>query len=102
MRFLVVTKARQAPPMEAAVMMVEAMKGWIKQYTGNKKMEQIWSFAGGVGGGGIMNVATAEELDAIMGEFPFALYSDIEVYALADVNKTLDNFSNVFKKMAPK
>jgi muconolactone delta-isomerase len=86
--------------MEMAGAMIEGMKAWSRKYTASKKMEQIWTFAG-IGGGGIVNVASAEELDAIMGEYPFAQFSAIEIYPLADLEKGLDNFSNALKRMAP-
>lgn len=101
MRFLIVTKSRQAIPMEAAVMLVEGMREWARKYTANKKMEQVWGFAGLPGGGGILNVTSIEELDAVMAEFPFTHFSDIQIYALTDLDKALTNGLNAFKKMMP-
>ncbi len=101
MRFLVISKSRQALPMEAAAMLVEAMKGWANQNTANKKFEQLWGFAGIPGGGGIANVNSAEELDAIMAEFPFGQFSKTEIYALTDLEKSLANAANTLKKMMP-
>ena len=58
MRFLVVSKSVHPLPMEATGMLLEAMRGWVRQNTANKKMEQSFGFAGLPGGGGILNVNT--------------------------------------------
>ena len=86
--------------MEAAVPMIEAMRAWAKQGLASKKMEQIWSFTGIPGSGAIINVASLEELDALMAEFPFSLFSDIQIYPLTDLDKTLANAVGIFKRMA--
>jgi muconolactone delta-isomerase len=101
MRFLVVCKSRQALPMEGAGMLMEAMKGWTKQNLANKKFEQLWSFAGLPGGGGIANVSSLEELDSVMTEFPLGQFSSIEIYPLTDLEKSISNASNVLQKMMP-
>jgi triacylglycerol esterase/lipase EstA (alpha/beta hydrolase family) len=101
MRFLVVSMSRQALPMEASGMMIEAMKGWVKQNQANKKAEQFFGFAGMPGGGGILNVASFEELDAIMTEFPLGQFSDTQIYPLTDLEKSLENAANVIKKIMP-
>ena len=90
MRFLVVTKSRGAPPPEMAMPMMHMMKQWVTEHLGSGKMEQVWSFAGMVGGGGILEVESHEELDSIMGGFPFAQFSDVDVYPLADLHSNLD------------
>ncbi len=99
MRFLVVSKSRQALPMEAAAMLVEAMKGWARQNTANKTFEQVWGFAGIPSGGVIVNVNSVEELDVIMAEFPFGQFSETEIYALTDLDESLANAANALKKM---
>jgi muconolactone delta-isomerase len=101
MKFLVVTKSRQALPLEAAGMMIDGLRGWAKKYASNGKFEQMWGLAGLPGGGGIANVASIEELDAIMNEFPLAQYSETEIYALTDQDKSLENAANAFKRIAP-
>ncbi len=52
-------------------------------------------------GGGIVNVNSVEEFDALMAEFPVAQFSDTQVYALTDLDKALVNAENAFKKMMP-
>jgi muconolactone delta-isomerase len=101
MRFLVVTRSRQALPMEAAGMMIEGLQGWAKKYVSSGKFEQLWGFAGLPGGGGIANVGSIDELDSVMSEFPLAQFSEIEIYALTDLDKSIENAKNAFKRMMP-
>ena len=65
------------------------MSAWEDENTARGKLQFAWSLAGQVGGGGILNVDSAEELDAIMVGFPFGPFSEIEVYALADLEASL-------------
>ena len=69
--------------------LVDAMSAWAAQNTANGKLETAWSFAGRVGGGGTLNVDSAEELDAIMIGYPFGAFSETAVYALADLESAL-------------
>lgn len=89
MKFLIVTKSREAPPMEMALPMLQMMQGWVAEHRGSGKLLDTWSFAGTVGGGGILEVDSHEELDAIMTGFPFGQTSDVTVYALADLDAAL-------------
>lgn len=101
MRFLVVSNQKYPMPPEMVNAVFAGMKAFEKQYIGNKKMEQIWSFAGSRGGGGIVNVNSLEELDAIVAEYPFGPFSDTTIYPLTDLDRSLDNALNAFKKMMP-
>ncbi len=101
MRFLVVTKANQPLPPEMAMGLTEAMEGWSRKHTTSGKIQQIWGFAGIQGGGGIANVNSLEELDAIMAEFPFGPFSDIEIYGLVDLETSLKNTKQAIQGMAP-
>ncbi len=101
MRFLVVTKSKVPFPPEMALGLLDAMEEWVRKYTTNGKLEQVWGFAGIQGGGGIVNVNSLEELDAIMNEFPFAPFSDTEIYGLADLQTGLQNMKQVIQAMAP-
>ncbi len=101
MRFLVVTKSKAPFPPEMALGLLDAMEGWVRNYTASGKLEQTWGFAGLQGGGGIANVNSLEELDALMTEFPFAPFSDTEIYGLADLQTGLQNMKQVIQAMAP-
>ncbi len=90
MRFLVVTKGRDPLPPEMAIPMLQMFQGWLAEHRGSGKLEEAWSFAGQVGGGGIANVDSLEELDAMMATWPFSQTSDIEVYPLADIDSVLE------------
>ena len=91
MRFLVVTTSRESMPPDMALPMMKMMQAWVAEHRSSGKTEQVWSFAGMTGGGGIFNVDSHEELDAIMGGFPFAQHSHISVYALADLDAALSD-----------
>lgn len=91
MRFLVVTKSRESMPPDMALPMMKMMQAWVAEHTASGKMQEVWSFAGTTGGGGIMEVDSHEEFDAMMGGFPFGQHSTIEVYALADLNAALSD-----------
>ena len=100
MRFLVTTINRSPMPPEAAAMLVPAMKDWVARNTASGAFEQVWSFAGLQGGGGIANVDSLEQLDSLMAEFPFGPFSEIHVYGLADLNQAMDNFDRVLERAA--
>jgi muconolactone delta-isomerase len=85
-------------PPETALGLLEAMKGWVDQYGG--RMDVLWGFAGMPGGCGIVNVDTADELDEIMTAFPFAPFSETNIYALTDLKKSLARASETFNAMA--
>ncbi len=42
-----------------------------------------------IGGGGVLDVESHEELDAIMSRFPFAPFSTIEIIPLSDIDESL-------------
>lgn len=70
MRFLVTSIPKFPIPPELTPVLMSAMGEWVKRYTASKKIEQTWGFVSG-GGGGILNVASHEELSAILMEMPF-------------------------------
>ncbi len=100
MRFLVTTINRSPMPPEAVPMLVQAMKDWAARHTASGAFEQIWSFAGLQGGGGIANVDSLEQLDSVMAEFPFGPFSEIHVYGLADLNQAMDNLERLLQMRA--
>lgn len=101
MRFLVVTKSNSPIPPEMALPIFEATSVWAQQHTASGKMEQIWSFAGLPGGGGILNVDSPEELDEIMTAFPLSPFSTTEIYSLVDVEPSLQRVRNAIQAMMP-
>ena len=101
MRFLVVTKQSSPPPPEMVLGLFEALSGWAKEQQAKGKMEQVWSFAGLQGGGGILNVNSLEELDAVMAGFPFGPFSHIETYPLVDLEPSLEAVRQAIRAMMP-
>jgi muconolactone delta-isomerase len=101
MRFLVVTKATSPIPPDMALPLFEALSGWAKENTAAGKIEQTWSFAGTPGGGGIINVPTLEELDALMTTFPLQPFSMIEVYPLVEIEASLERVRGAIRAMMP-
>ena len=102
MRFLVVAKQKNPPPPDMALGLFDAFAAWVKKYSDNKKAEQIWGFAGHPAGGGILNVESFDELDAIMSEWPLNPFSETEVYPLIDIQTTIDHTKQAILAMMPK
>jgi muconolactone delta-isomerase len=71
--------------------MIGAMEGWVAQLRASGKAKAVWAFAGTGGGGGVLEVESHEELDAIMARFPFAPFSTIEILALSSLDESLAN-----------
>jgi muconolactone delta-isomerase len=81
--------------------LIDAMAEWVRKQTASGKIEQVWGFAGLQAGTGIANVNSLEELDALMIEFPFAPFSDIEIYGLVDIGKSLQTMKQAVQAMTP-
>ena len=91
MRFLVTAMPRHPVPPEIGLGLVQAMKSFSERY--RAKTELDWAFAGLAGGGAILNVDSHEELDKIMGEFPFGPFSDMSVLAITDLSTSMENLT---------
>ena len=91
MQFLVITRQSTPPPPEMLMPMIGAMEAWVAQNRGSGKAKAMWAFAGTPGGGGVIEVESHEELDAIMSRFPFGPYSTVEIIALSDLDESLAN-----------
>lgn len=103
MRFLLVSKSRQPFSPEMAEGLVDAMEAWVKKYTQGGKFEKIWTFAEGNGGGALVNVDSHEELNEIMSQYPFALFTDNEVHSIVDLPEVgLSNLRKAIQAMSPK
>lgn len=97
MRFLALSKTREAMPPEVAPMLVEAMRTWLDEHRGSGALVDVWSFAGLPGGGGILEVDSTEQLDAVMSAFPFGPFSDMEIYPLSDIDASLTNLATAIE-----
>lgn len=100
MRFLVTTKPKFQMPPEVAPGLMAALSAWVKEYTDNGKIEASWANAGSEGGGGILNVSSLEELDAIMVELPIRPFSEIEVVPITELHASLERAQKMFQAMA--
>lgn len=100
MKFLIVSKPKHMVPPEFTLPLIDAFIAFLDKYGAAGKLESAWSFAGTQGGGGIANVDSVEELDAIMAEYPFGPFSEIEVYPLADLKASLQQSKQVAQMMA--
>ncbi len=101
MRFLIAGKNKYQMPPEMAPAIVDATIAWAKKYTGNGKIEQLWGLAGMSAGGGIANVDSADELDAIMTEFPLGPFTDIEVHPMVDLAGSMEKLKQAMQAAAP-
>ncbi len=98
MRFLVAGKNKYPMPPEIGPGVVDATIAWAKKYIANGKLEQLWGLAGMSAGGGIANVNSADELDAIMTEFPLGPFTELKIHALVDLVGSLEKLKQA---MAP-
>ncbi len=99
MQFLVITRQKTPPPPDMLVPLLGAMEAWVAQNRASGKAKAMWSFAGTIGGGGVVEVESHEELDAIMARFPFGPFSTIEIIALSDIDQGLANAKSVVQEM---
>lgn len=89
MQFLVITRQSSPPPLELLPPLMEAMEGWVAEQRAAGRVKSMWAFAGIPGGGGLVEVASHEELDEVMIGFPLAPWSNIEVLAVSDLDHNL-------------
>jgi muconolactone delta-isomerase len=75
------------------------MTAWLAENSASGAIEQAWGFAGLGGGGGIVNVDSLEELDALMTSFPYGQVSEVEVYGLTDLGARMERFRAFFEAM---
>lgn len=90
MQFLVITRQKTPAPPEMLMPMLSAMEAWLAQNRASGKATAMWGFAGTIGGG-LLEVESHEELDAIMSRFPFAPFSTVEIIPLCAIEDSLNN-----------
>jgi muconolactone delta-isomerase len=99
MRFLVTSNSEFQVPPELGPGMIDALAAWADKHTQSGKLEMVWSDAGSRGGGGILNVDSLEELDAIMTEFPAGPFSNVEVTPIVDLHESLQRGKQAMEAM---
>ena len=97
MRVLLLAKAKFFIPPEQIMGMTNGFAAWRTQY--RDKMEAFFFFAGRSAGGGILNVADEAELNQIVNEWPFFVFSDIEIIPIVDGDVALKQFQSMAEKM---
>ena len=97
MKFLVISKTKHLVPPEVQFGLMDAINPWLAKFSAN--IEQVWGFAGIQGGGGILNVNSLDELDAIMSSFPMLATSDVEVIPLVDLKASLERAKQAMAAM---
>jgi hypothetical protein len=100
MRFVVNARAKHMVPPAVSINLIDAMEFWQKEYS--SKIEQAWGFAGIQGGGGILNVESLEELDAVMGSFPFIEVYEVEILPIIELGESLERSKKVLQARALK
>ncbi len=101
MRFLITGKNNFPMPPEMGSALVDATIAWAKKYTASGKIEQLWGLAGMSAGGGILNVNSADELDAIMTEFPLGPFTELEAHPLTDLVGSMERLKQAMQAAAP-
>jgi muconolactone delta-isomerase len=101
MRFLVVTTQSTAAPPDMTPGLLEELSAWAKTQQEQGKLEQVWTFAELRGGGGIANVTSPEELDALMNGFPLGPFSSIQAYPLVDLEPSPEGIRQAIRAMMP-
>ena len=101
MKFLVIAKSVHPIPPEMALGIFDATIAWHKRTKESGKFESAWGLAGLPAGAGVVNVASLEELQAIMAEFPLQPFSNIEVYPLVDINVSMESTKKAILAMMP-
>ncbi len=101
MRFLFTASPKHPVPPEMAVVLSDAMLGWVNQLKQNGKLETLFGYTGVPGGGCILNVESAEEANRIMLQFPFGPFSDVQVTALVDAVESVKYYKKLAEAMIP-
>jgi muconolactone delta-isomerase len=70
---------------------------WAKRYQKEGKIEAVWSKASAQGGGGIANVDSLEELDAIMVEWPLAGLFKAHIVPITDLKASAERSKRVLQ-----
>ena len=94
--FIMVTPQFPIPP-EQFPALLEGFAAWRERYRG--QMEAFEFFAGGGGGFGIVNVADERALTQMVLEYPFTIYSTMDVRPILDGDTALQLWREGMKQM---
>jgi muconolactone delta-isomerase len=100
MKFLFTTELKFQPPLEALPGLFDAGMAWAEKYQKEGKLEIVWSRVGGPGSGGIANVDSLEELDAMMAESPMAAFFEVHIVPITDLKASLERTKQTLQARA--
>ena len=95
MKFVLISNPRFQVPPEMLIPILDAFLAFLSKYKESGHILESWSFAGRIGGMGLFEVDSHEQLDAINAENPFAPFSDIEVYPVVDMLESIEMFRQI-------
>ncbi|MBI4494794.1 MAG: hypothetical protein HY690_18615 [Chloroflexi bacterium] len=101
MKFLMIANPKHPVPPELAVVLSDAMLGWMTGIKESGKVETLFGYVGVPGGGAILNVESAEEANSIILQFPFGPFSDVQVHAVVDPFESVKQFKQIAQAMIP-
>ena len=87
MRMFVMAEPQFPIPPEQFPALAEGFAAWTERYRG--QMELFEFFAGGGGGFGVVNVPDEKTLTQMLLEYPFAIYSELDVRPILDGDTAL-------------
>jgi hypothetical protein len=96
MKALVIGRPQFPIPPEQAPMIVQGALDWYERY--KDRFEVFGSFMGG-GGFAVVDAADAEELNKIIVEMPFAVFSDVTAELFVEGDKGLHQFQEAMQAM---
>ncbi len=104
MKYLILLKLRQGgmPDPKILIGLNEASKEWIKAKIASGFLDCAYNVlpsAPGYYGMGISNANSHEEGFSELASYPFAAFTDFEVYPLSDVYRAIDDQITMFKRM---
>jgi hypothetical protein len=93
MKIAVTYRPKTPPPADAMPELFQGVGEWIKNY--GDRFEVLYFFAGG-GGFGVADIDDSAEVQRMMAEHPFTMYSDVETRAVVDAETALKQLQEVF------
>ncbi|HEX3724329.1 MAG TPA: hypothetical protein VHV31_16190 [Nitrolancea sp.] len=98
MRVLLLAKSKFFIPLDQMAMMTQGFVAWRDRY--RDKMDEFFFFAGRTAGGGILNVVDEAELNQIVNEWPFSIYSEVDIIPLVDGDVALSQLQGMIEMMS--
>ena len=81
MKIAITNRPKSAPPLEAMPQLLQGLGAWVEKY--GSRFEFLYFYAAG-GGFGVIEVDEAAEVFAMMAEYPFTNYAEVDIRAVVD------------------